>query len=261
MASYFKSVDKNHLLATGEEGYDKFPSLYSNTGLFYNGAEYLFNGYKGTSYLLNSKLNGIDYCSFHMYPGLAGFSAAAGKTWIDDHAGIAAGISKPALAGELGVKENKYSTYKFYFDELYKNGIKNCIVWQYQHKDVINNDGFGFNEINSPGLMELCKNYALRLDSIYSNPVAQNYQTGLLQNYPNPFNPITKISFDIPNKSYVSLKIYDILGKEIKTLVSEEKSAGKYIVDFDASFLSSGVYFYKLESGTFVETKRMIILK
>ena len=81
------------------------------------------------------------------------------------------------------------------------------------------------------------------------------------QNYPNPFNPVTKISFDIPKKSFVSLKIYDILGKEIKTLVSEEKSAGKYIVDFDASYLSSGVYFYKLESGSFAETRRMIVLK
>ncbi len=83
----------------------------------------------------------------------------------------------------------------------------------------------------------------------------------LNQNFPNPFNPVTKISFQIPGQYFVSLKVYDILGNEVATLVNEKKSAGKYNVDFNASALPSGVYFYKLQAGSFVQTKKMILLK
>jgi hypothetical protein len=83
----------------------------------------------------------------------------------------------------------------------------------------------------------------------------------LSQNYPNPFNPVTKISFDIPKNGLVTLKIYDVLGKEVKSLVNEVKSAGKYIVDFDGTSFSSGTYFYRLESNGFVSTKKMLLIK
>jgi hypothetical protein len=83
----------------------------------------------------------------------------------------------------------------------------------------------------------------------------------LEQNYPNPFNPSTKISFQISQNDFVSLKVYNILGNEVATLVNENKSAGKYEVSFDASSLSSGTYFYKLQTGSFVESKKMILLK
>ena len=83
----------------------------------------------------------------------------------------------------------------------------------------------------------------------------------LLQNYPNPFNPATTIEYSIPRTGFVALKIYDILGKEIAVLVNEEKSAGKYKINFDASKFSSGVYFYMMQAGNFVETKKLIVLK
>jgi predicted GH43/DUF377 family glycosyl hydrolase len=83
----------------------------------------------------------------------------------------------------------------------------------------------------------------------------------LSQNYPNPFNPATKIGFRIPDFEFVSLKIYDILGREVSTLVNEEKPAGSYEVEFNAANLSSGVYFYKIRAGSFVETKKMILLR
>ena len=83
----------------------------------------------------------------------------------------------------------------------------------------------------------------------------------LEQNYPNPFNPTTKINYQIPELSFVSLKIYDLLGSEIVRLVSEEKSVGSYEVGFDAANLPSGVYFYRLQAGSFVETKKMLLLK
>ncbi|GIV45288.1 MAG: hypothetical protein KatS3mg036_0106 [Ignavibacterium sp.] len=85
----------------------------------------------------------------------------------------------------------------------------------------------------------------------------------LEQNYPNPFNPSTKIKYVIPNgvRNLVTLKIYDILGNEVATLVNEEKPAGIYEVEFNASQLSSGIYFYKINAGSFSDTKKMILIK
>ena len=84
-------------------------------------------------------------------------------------------------------------------------------------------------------------------------------------NYPNPFNPATTLSFYLPERSYVRLRVFDALGKEVMTLVNEEKLEGNYQVEFQASFgsrqLASGIYFYQLQAGSFVETKKMILLK
>jgi len=83
----------------------------------------------------------------------------------------------------------------------------------------------------------------------------------LKQNYPNPFNPTTNIKYQIANKKLVILKIYDILGKEIETLVNERQSPGVYEVTFDGSALSSGVYFYKLTADNYSETKKLVLIK
>jgi hypothetical protein len=100
-----------------------------------------------------------------------------------------------------------------------------------------------------------------------SVPVDVNDIAGMIedysleQNYPNPFNPSTKIVFQIPESENVSLKIYDVLGNEIASLLNEEKSPGKYEIEFNASHLSSGIYFYTLRTGTFINTKKMILIK
>ncbi|HZW39994.1 MAG TPA: T9SS type A sorting domain-containing protein [Ignavibacteriaceae bacterium] len=83
----------------------------------------------------------------------------------------------------------------------------------------------------------------------------------LEQNYPNPFNPSTKIYFAIPKQSLVSIKVYDILGKEITQLVNEVKQPGRYEVEFDGSSLSSGIYFYQIQSENYLMTKKMILMK
>ncbi len=83
----------------------------------------------------------------------------------------------------------------------------------------------------------------------------------LYQNYPNPFNPTTKISYSVPSVSFVTIKIYDVLGKEVTTLVNEEKASGTYDCVFDASMLVSGVYLYQLRAGEFVQTKKFMLLK
>jgi hypothetical protein len=83
----------------------------------------------------------------------------------------------------------------------------------------------------------------------------------LSQNYPNPFNPSTTIKYQIPERSLVDLKVYDVLGNEIATLVNEEKSIGTHTVEFNATNLPSGIYFYQLQTHKFTQTKKMILLK
>lgn len=95
--------------------------------------------------------------------------------------------------------------------------------------------------------------------NVNDNSLVDNFI--LFQNYPNPFNPQTKIKYQIPELSFVTIKIYDVLGKEIATLVNEEKTAGVYEIKFDAIALTSGIYFYHLSAGNYVETKKMVILR
>jgi hypothetical protein len=83
----------------------------------------------------------------------------------------------------------------------------------------------------------------------------------LSQNYPNPFNPATTISFSLAKSSFVSLKIFDLLGREVATIVSEEMSAGSYSKQWNAANMTSGIYFYRLQAGSFTETKKLILLR
>jgi hypothetical protein len=83
----------------------------------------------------------------------------------------------------------------------------------------------------------------------------------LAQNYPNPFNPITVIRYQLPVNSQVTLKVYDVLGREVSTLVNENKKPGSYEIDFDGSKMPSGLYFYRIVAGNFIETKKMLLLK
>ena len=108
---------------------------------------------------------------------------------------------------------------------------------------------------------ELAKQkYELTVVSVKENKTIPNLFS-LSQNYPNPFNPTTKISYSIPHTITATLKVYDVLGREITTLVNGEKSAGNYEVDFDASKLASGIYIYQLRAGNFTSSKKMLLLK
>jgi hypothetical protein len=91
------------------------------------------------------------------------------------------------------------------------------------------------------------------------NQIPKSYD--LSQNYPNPFNPVTKINYALPKQGFVTLKIYDITGREVKVLVNEFKQAGYYTIDFNSTNLASGVYFYRIQSNDFIHTKRMVLVK
>ena len=109
-------------------------------------------------------------------------------------------------------------------------------------------------------------NWSLKIK--YSSPVSVNQiessvadKYELMHNYPNPFNPVTTIKYSIPERSFVNIKVYDMLGKEIAKLVNEEKTQGVYSVNFDASALPTGIYFYRIQTEKFSSTKKMILIK
>ncbi|OGV00551.1 MAG: hypothetical protein A3J84_00250 [Ignavibacteria bacterium RIFOXYA2_FULL_37_17] len=138
--------------------------------------------------------------------------------------------------------------------------------------DTLNFDAMGKVVINS-GVALTCDGY---LEVLYSNFEVVNINnpaTGikqedeiptdyvLNQNYPNPFNPVTTISYKVPGNVRTTLKVFDLLGNEIATIVDEEQSRGNYKVNFNAANLTSGIYFYRLNAGNFSETKSMLLLK
>jgi hypothetical protein len=91
--------------------------------------------------------------------------------------------------------------------------------------------------------------------------LTKNFNFRLFQNYPNPFNPITTIRFEIPKAQHVSLKIFDILGREVKTLFNENAPAGIMAVDFKADGLASGIYIYKIVADGFTASKKLMLMK
>lgn len=112
----------------------------------------------------------------------------------------------------------------------------------------------------SQPLLETIGKTVKELASVVSEPtIVSNYK--LFDNYPNPFNPTTKLTYQLSGVSHVTLRVYDILGRELATLVDGDKMSGKYEVEFDGGRFSSGVYFYTLAAGNFLQTKKMLLLK
>ncbi len=138
--------------------------------------------------------------------------------------------------------------------------------WWYNHlpryigvtDGVLNN--WWYYALDYEGAVELAKQtLVVRIDNKLANPIPA--MAFLEQNYPNPFNPTTTIKFRVPCSGFVSLKVYDVLGREVKTLVNDYREAGVHTVQFTGDNFASGVYFYRLHAGNFSETKKLVILK
>jgi hypothetical protein len=102
--------------------------------------------------------------------------------------------------------------------------------------------------------------YSQKVTDVKTNTVT-NRTFALSQNYPNPFNPATTITYELPTAGWVTLKVYDILGREVQTLVNNRQVAGSHSVAFNASRLTSGIYFYRMQCRNFMQTKKFVLLK
>jgi len=153
-----------------------------------------------------------------------------------------AGVTKLQDWETVGFVEGKGTTTEQQFYSFVDENLSSG-KYQYRLKQIDFNGSFEYQK------------------TIVEAEIIQPSEFLLKQNYPNPFNPTTTISFVIGQQSFVSLKVYDVLGNEVAVLVNEEKTPGSYKINFDARDLSSGIYLYKLTTGTFSETKRMMLLK
>ncbi len=119
----------------------------------------------------------------------------------------------------------------------------------------------GFIFIGSKTYADENNSYNKQLDGIGSGVTGNADDYKLYQNYPNPFNPVTKISYKLNTEGFVSLKVYNLVGQVVATLVNETKEAGVYSVTFDGSQLTTGIYLYKLQVNGFTSVKRMTLIK
>ncbi|MBK9097962.1 MAG: T9SS type A sorting domain-containing protein [bacterium] len=146
--------------------------------------------------------------------------------------------------------DNNWTVFRTFNSDLPNDYIRDFYIDWNDNKWIATHGG---------GLVVYRAGGATSVEEISDNVLPEQFY--LAQNYPNPFNPSTKIQFRIVGSGFVSLKVFDVLGNEVATLISEEKPAGAYQFNFDASNLSSGVYFYKLTSGNLSETRKMILLR
>jgi hypothetical protein len=136
-------------------------------------------------------------------------------------------------------------------------GVNNNLTVPDVRALVINPSGFLFAGSVGGGVFRSLNSTITSINYINISPGKYSLQ----QNYPNPFNPSTVISFQLAVSNFVSLKVYDVLGNVVATLVNEKQNEGTYSVDWNASSFPSGIYFYTLNAGEFAETKRMMLLK
>jgi photosystem II stability/assembly factor-like uncharacterized protein len=173
--------------------------------------------------------------------------------------------STEVQVGEIEFVNNIVYALSFYGDNIFKSTDRgntwrtyNLYGGDHRIKFVNENTGFicGYRSV-------LRKTTNGGFDPIGIEPISTEIPSGfsLHQNYPNPFNPTTRIKFDIPKASLVRLTVYDILGRQVAELVNENLNAGVYEYSWSGAELSSGIYFYKLQAGDFVETRRMVLIK
>ena len=150
--------------------------------------------------------------------------------------------------GGVWKSSNNGDNWSFFNDSLTATAIRGLRIF----------NGYLWAASYNYGLWKRYVGYPTNIKTI-SSEISLKFD--LFQNYPNPFNPTTIINFDIAKKGYVKLIIYDVMGREVTTLVNQKLNAGSYKIDWNGSNYSSGVYFYKLETSDFVQTKKMILLK
>jgi len=163
--------------------------------------------------------------------------------------------------GECGTtKSKKKSTYinRYYKMNINTPNYVGGYFWWYYRQDCVPHTKTLWATINA-AINSAPGEFTDNGQNIFNENSDNNYFLG--NNYPNPFNPTTRISYTLPEDNFVTLKIYDNLGREVATLVNETKTEGSYSVDFNARNFSTGVYYYKLVAGNFTDTKRMLLIK
>jgi photosystem II stability/assembly factor-like uncharacterized protein len=213
----------------------------------------------------NQSENLLDISS-ETYPVMY-ISTSQGKVLSSSNGGVNWGISNTGVSSDLTCVSRAQSTFTFTAGE---NGVirrtTNSSGWisqsigqtlDYHAIDMVNINT-GWIAGDSGVILKTTNGGLTSINQISSGTPSEFY---LSQNYPNPFNPSTNFEFEIADFGFVTLKVYDVMGKEVRTLVSESLRAGVYKAEFDANGLPGGIYFYRLETAGFIDTKKMMLIK
>ncbi|MBM4159266.1 MAG: T9SS type A sorting domain-containing protein [Ignavibacteria bacterium] len=215
--------------------------------------------------------NGIEIWAIDMSSGGSGFAAGGngGNSYIymTTNTGVTWNLVYSGTQGRIRGLDFYSQVFAVGLNGTILKGSGDGTIWSAQNSGV-NNTLYAVSVLESNhdiayvagdnGTMLKTNNGGIGIQNI-SSEIPDKYS--LSQNYPNPFNPLTKIRFAIPKNEIVTLKIYDLLGREAAILVNEKLQSGAYETTFDASSLPSGVYFYKLKTNTYSDTKKMILIK
>ncbi len=245
---------------------------------FSNGIEYTFDHWTSGGQTFSSPFTASENKTYTaVYIGkptnsgeYASASAAVGQpivvTWVDNpntavnqfeirrkvkHNGV---VGAEVLLTTLGRGVQSYTDYEY----VATDGYTHDLLWYdvrayYSTEGKYSDPDFtaAFGRIEASTVED-------KLVASLSNELPANYS---ISNYPNPFNPATTINYQLPENGFVTLRVYDLLGKEVATLVNENKSAGYHKVTFDASKLTSGVYIYTINANNFIQSKKMLLTK
>ncbi len=249
MSEYFKSIDKNHLLSTGESGFD-----IDNKG-YGKHAAWLINGEKGISFKKNSTLNNIDYTTAHLYSEV--WSNLSGPEWIFDHNIISRSYGKPFLLGEYGAKNKRELNFNSWLISIRETNSGGALLWQLTPANFKADDGYALNYLyNSQDCNTIKYNY----DLIRNRNVNYSSNSKFSNIYPNPANREFYVRFLLDEGGVIRYSLFNILG-ELCFSDNRNFSKGGNVLLLSGNKLANGVYFLKIESGNRLEVRKVIIVR
>lgn len=265
LSTHIKRIDENHLVGTGEEGFDVAFGGYSVPA--YNNQTWLFDGTAGVSFLMNSSNQRIDFAGIHLYPQSWSLTNSAGNSWISDHIRLAATVNKPLVIGEFGVLAQQPATYDSWLTTTLLEEGSGAMLWQLLEGGRSNNDGYGIRCPESGTVCAVLRSEgALFMSKSLGIPPGPPPSFVVFQNYPNPFNSQTTIAYDLPADSHVKLSVFNSLGEVVMELVDGFQHAGTRKELLEGGALSSGAYFYQVRVQPVAgqpssATKKLVITK
>jgi mannan endo-1,4-beta-mannosidase len=238
ISGFIKSVDKNHLLGTGEEGFDVNSNLPINVSDY---PPWMFDGSTGISFQQNISLQNIDVTSVHLYPESWNLDHSKSTKWISDHLTLSNYKNKPLIIGEVGVQSDKETFYNVLFHNISQDSTSGVLLWQLSFDGNTYVDQYSFSCSSDPALCKSLEHYSemFQKKKIIQPEITENQ---VLQNYPNPFNDLTVITFKVEKPRFILLEVYNVLGQKVKTLAEGYLQTGEYKVILSGSGISSGVY-------------------
>jgi mannan endo-1,4-beta-mannosidase len=266
MSRFVKSIDPNHLVGSGEEGFDISPAGYEASGG--EGAAWLFDGTGGVSFTLNSALPSLDFAGIHLYPEAWSLPVDAANSWIRDHCRIAGTLGKPLVLGEFSIRDGKAQAFESWLRTALLDGAAGSLVWQLLDGVREDPEGFGFVYPGTDPVCAVLRDFAGKFND-KSRILPLTSAGRLHQNFPNPFHAHTVITYDLPFDANVRLEVFDVTGARVLTVVDDVQRSGVRKEVMDGRGLAAGAYFYRItaveiQGGSgrgFTETRKLIVLR